>query len=554
MADVEIGVVTQVDPLRVRPRGFESDIPGRDMVGALQPDDEVTIQRTALRAYVTSRLGGGGGGAEVPEGGWTQEDLAEGSVGAPQLQTDSVEREKILAEAIDDVRLAQEAVTEVKIATDAITETKISDGAITTPKMTAGSIDGDRITAGTLDADRITAFSITGQQIQGGSITGDKITANWIEGDNLLIDGNATFANNYDPSTKETPAGAQAKANSARDQAEDNVKSGLSSRNYTTIDGGNITTGTIDANLVTVDNLSVGNAEIENAAISRAKIQNLAVSSAKLGSASVTNAKIANAAVTDAKIDNLTADKISGGSISASIITVHSTIRSQNYSFNNEGWSLRNTSIRMFDNVIMGNGVEWRNRSDLNVRTYADNRGVDVVVTNKSTTGIIMGEESPKLGNGFGLNVGRWNGAYWRFYEGHITAQDSDGNMGEVRATNVSWSSALRWKEEVNYIDTEPAVEKVKMMKAASWNPIKNKITGYNETDNEMLLEHETDYSEIRHGLIADYMPEELKVWEDPENSDEPELFGYSVAGVLGYVVASLQDIIQRVEQLEGAN
>ena len=200
MADVEIGVVTQVDPLLVRPRGFESEIPARDMVGALQVDDEVTIQRTALRAYVTSRLGGAGGGAEVPEGGWTQEDLAEDSVGAPQLQTDSVERDKILAGAIDDVRLAQEAVTEVKIATDAITETKISDGAITTPKMTAGSIDGDRITAGTLDADRITAFSITGQQIQGESITADKISANWLEGDNLLIDGTATFASGYDPS------------------------------------------------------------------------------------------------------------------------------------------------------------------------------------------------------------------------------------------------------------------------------------------------------------------------------------------------------------------
>ncbi|WP_342515486.1 phage tail spike protein [Sutcliffiella sp. FSL R7-0096] len=35
----------------------------------------------------------------------------------------------------------------------------------------------------------------------------------------IHIDGNVTFSNNYDPSTKETPTGAQSKANSARDEA-----------------------------------------------------------------------------------------------------------------------------------------------------------------------------------------------------------------------------------------------------------------------------------------------------------------------------------------------
>jgi len=98
---------------------------------------------------------------------------------------------------------------------------------------------------------------IDGGNIQTGQITG---ATWWIDlegnvsfnegyfGGTVVIGSNTEFAsNNYDPTTKETPSGAQSKANSARDQAEGNVKDGLGSSGYTVIHGGNITTGSIQS-------------------------------------------------------------------------------------------------------------------------------------------------------------------------------------------------------------------------------------------------------------------------------------------------------------------
>lgn len=64
---------------------------------------------------------------------------------------------------------------------------------------------------------------------------------------------------------------------------------------------------------------SVGPTELQNGAVTEQKIANLAVTNAKIGDLAVTNAKIANLAVTNAKIANLSADKITGGTINATI-------------------------------------------------------------------------------------------------------------------------------------------------------------------------------------------------------------------------------------------
>ena len=56
--------------------------------------------------------------------------------------------------------------------------------------------------------------------------------------------------------------------------------------------------------------------------IQEANIGDATISSVKIGTAAITEAKIANLAVTDAKIASLTADKLTAGTIDASVITV----------------------------------------------------------------------------------------------------------------------------------------------------------------------------------------------------------------------------------------
>ena len=56
--------------------------------------------------------------------------------------------------------------------------------------------------------------------------------------------------------------------------------------------------------------------------IEEANIADATITEAKIGDAQITNAKIADATITDAKIQSLTADKITAGTIDASVITV----------------------------------------------------------------------------------------------------------------------------------------------------------------------------------------------------------------------------------------
>ena len=116
------------------------------------------------------------------------------------------------------------------------------------------------------------------------------------------------------------------------------------SASATLIDTVNIADAAITTALI--GDLQVTNAKIANAAITNAKIQTLAVTSAKIANAAITSAKIANAAVTNAKIANATitsakianatiasakiadlaVDKLTGGDIDTSEITVKSTL------------------------------------------------------------------------------------------------------------------------------------------------------------------------------------------------------------------------------------
>lgn len=64
---------------------------------------------------------------------------------------------------------------------------------------------------------------------------------------------------------------------------------------------------------------SVGSDELQDDAVQTEHIANSAITSAKIGNAEITSAKIGNGEITNAKIQSLSADKITGGTISATI-------------------------------------------------------------------------------------------------------------------------------------------------------------------------------------------------------------------------------------------
>ena len=72
--------------------------------------------------------------------------------------------------------------------------------------------------------------------------------------------------------------------------------------------------------------LAVTNAKIANTAVTNAKIANAQVSRAKIQALAVSNTEIDNATIQDAKIADLTVDKLTGGDLETTEITVKSTL------------------------------------------------------------------------------------------------------------------------------------------------------------------------------------------------------------------------------------
>jgi len=73
---------------------------------------------------------------------------------------------------------------------------------------------------------------------------------------------------------------------------------------------------------VYIEDATITGAKIASAAIDTAHIQDAAITTAKIGDLQVTGAKIADATITDAKIASLSADKITTGTLDASVVNV----------------------------------------------------------------------------------------------------------------------------------------------------------------------------------------------------------------------------------------
>ena len=165
------------------------------------------------------------------------------------------------------------------IVDGAITASKIAAESVTTTKLAAGAVTADQLAANSVTAGKVAANAILAASIASGAVTTAKLAAGAVTANELA--------------------------------------------------SGSVTTIKLEAGSVTASRIYAGSitaTEIANSTITGAKIVGGTITGALLADATITTAKIANAAITNAKIDSLSADKLTAGTISATISITSPTI------------------------------------------------------------------------------------------------------------------------------------------------------------------------------------------------------------------------------------
>lgn len=183
-----------------------------------------------------------------------------------------------------------------------ITETQITDSAITTPKISALAITAQKLAAEAVTIGKIAADAITAGTIGAGAIRAQDVA----------------FEN-----------GAIQTADIG-DLQVTNAKIANA-----TISGGKIQSVTITAS--NIQDGTITGAKIGNSEITGAKIQGGTITGAHLVDATITGGKIQDATISNAKITSLSADKITAGSITASISISAATITGSTLTLNKNG-------------------------------------------------------------------------------------------------------------------------------------------------------------------------------------------------------------------------
>jgi phage minor structural protein len=116
------------------------------------------------------------------------------------------------------------------IYANSLTANAIASKTLTANELKSGIIDSDLIVTSGLDAGVIKFGTMSGSRIQVGTLDADRIGAGVIDARRIAIGSGTSFASGFDPSTKETPGGAQAKANAAESSAVSTAANDASSK------------------------------------------------------------------------------------------------------------------------------------------------------------------------------------------------------------------------------------------------------------------------------------------------------------------------------------
>lgn len=201
----------------------------------------------------------------------------------------------------------------------------IKDGAITNSKIADSTITGSKIAESTIENSNIKNSTLTGSKFEDGTIENSKIKDSTLTGAKIK-DATIGFEK-VDTSFINDLTADKAYIENLTAKIGDFgfISADSADLKYATIESLEATDGKIDiltAKAITTDNISASVAELgylsaESAEITYAKIDFANVKEQVVGSS-----LIKDGAISDAKISNLSANKITGGTIDASKITV----------------------------------------------------------------------------------------------------------------------------------------------------------------------------------------------------------------------------------------
>lgn len=212
---------------------------------------------------------------------------------------------------IETLQLANDAVTAAKIAASAVTTTKIADDSISTPKLIAGAVQTSKIAAGAVTTNELAALAVTAGKIAALAVEAGKIAANAVTAGTIAADA-------------VTAGTIAAGAIRAIDAAFDTAAIQTADIANAAITGGKIANTTITASNI-VDGTITGT-KIASATITDSNLVNSTITGAKIANSTITGSNIVDATITNAKINDLAANKISAGTISASITMTSPTL------------------------------------------------------------------------------------------------------------------------------------------------------------------------------------------------------------------------------------
>lgn len=329
--------------------------------------------------------------AQIQDASITNAKIGLAAIDTANIKTGAITNALIGAAAIEAANIKSGIITSAHIADSTITSTQIVDATITGAKIALATIESSNIVDATITGAKIASATIDTANIKDAAITSAKITDATITSAKIA-DAAITTALINDAAITNAKIGLLAvETGNIKDAAITNAKIGLLAVDSTNIKDAAITNAKIGLLAVQTANIkdaAISSVKIADAAIVTAKIADAAVESAKIKDAAITTAKIANAAITtalianaaigttqisdgsitDAKIVGLTANKITAGTIDASVVTV-TNLRADNIvagSLTIDGDNLIHNTEWANDTSTWGLGTGWARDTSVN--------------------------------------------------------------------------------------------------------------------------------------------------------------------------------------------
>ncbi|MGN1206304.1 MAG: hypothetical protein ACI4SQ_04865, partial [Eubacterium sp.] len=255
----------------------------------------------------------------------TLSNIKDSTISGSIFKDGAIKGSKIEDSTIEGSKIANSTITESNIVGGTITGASIADGSITDSVFEDGTINGSKIKESTISNSLIAESAITESKISNSAITNSKIKDSTLTGAKIK-DATIGFEK-VDTSFIEDLTADKVYIENLTARIGDFgfISADSADLKYATIETLEATDGKIDrltSIAITTDNISASVAELGYLSADFAEITYAKIDFANVKGQVVGSSMIKDGAISDAKISNLSANKITGGTIDASKITV----------------------------------------------------------------------------------------------------------------------------------------------------------------------------------------------------------------------------------------